>query len=143
MMSTSIAGKFPITRAEIPPRVLVIDDEPLVRWSLTAGLQLAGFDAIAIGDASDARRVAAQLPGPRVDLLDVRLWGTDPRALLEDIRRVSPQCRFLILAVAGQDVTLPPWDGIQVIRKPFDLHDVIWLVEAAVQCPAHTDRLAG
>ena len=140
MMPTCSCGRFPALRAEIPRRVLVIDDEPLVRWSLTTGLQLAGFDAIAVSDASEALAAARRLP-PDAVLLDVSLWKTDPRHLLEEIRELSPQCQFLILAVDGQAVTLPPWDDVGVIRKPFDLDAVVQRVAAAVRCP-HRAKIA-
>lgn len=72
-------------------------------------------------------------PRPLVVLLDSRLHGADPRALLHELRALSPSCRFLVLAVEGQDVSLPPWDEIRIIRKPFDLHDVVRRVRAAVR----------
>ena len=102
MIPTCDCGTFPGARAEIPPRVLVVDDEPLVCWSLTTALRLAGFDAHSAADAAEARTLARQTPLPDVVLLDVRLWDTDRRQLLAEIREPSPHCRFLILAVAGQ-----------------------------------------
>lgn len=142
MMPTCSCGKFPAEGAEISPRVLVVDNEPLVRWSLTTGLRLVGFNADSAADAAEARTLARQAPRPDVVLLDARLWDTDPRQLLDEIRQMSPQCRFMILAVAGQEVALPPWDGVTVIRKPFDLHDVVRLVQAALTCAVHGGRLA-
>jgi DNA-binding response OmpR family regulator len=112
------------------PRVLVVDNEPLIRWSLTAGLRLAGFDAVSAADAFEARTLARQHPPPDVVLLDARLWDADPRQLLEEIRGISPLCRFLILAVAGREVTLPVGANVAVIGKPFDLHDVVHVVRA-------------
>jgi len=142
MMPTCSCGEFPAAGAEISPRVLVVDNEPLVRWSLTTGLRLAGFDAEPAANAAEARTLARQSPRPDVVLLDTRLWDTDPRQLLDEIRQISPQCRFMMLAVAGQEVGLPPWDGVAVIRKPFDLHDVVRLVQAALTCAVHGGRLA-
>ena len=142
MTSTCSCGKFPPTRAKILSRVLVIDDEPLVRWALVAGLQHAGFDAVAAGTPEEARALARQAPGPDVVLFDIDLWGTDPAALLDEIRSASPHGRILILAVEGRDVALPPLDQVEVIRKPFDLHAVVRRVEAALICPAHGEKLA-
>lgn len=141
MRSTCSCGKFPATRAEILSRVLVIDDEPLVRWSLVAGLRHAGFDAVAAGTPDDAISLVGQRPTPDVVLLDHGLWGADPRRLLEDIRQSAPRSRILLLAVEGQEIALPPWDDIEVIRKPFDLHAVVDRVEAILLCPAHGARL--
>lgn len=143
MMTTCTCGEFPTAGAKYSPRVLVIDNESLVRWSLTAGLRLAGFDADSAADAAEARSLARRTPPPDVVLLDARLWDADPRQLLEEIRRMSPHCRFLILAVSGQEVALPRWDGVTVIRKPFDLHHVERLVRAALACPVHGNPMAG
>jgi two-component system, OmpR family, response regulator len=110
------------------PRVLVVDNEPLIRWSLTTGLRLAGFDAVSAADAFEVRTLARQHPSPDVVLLDARLWDADPRQLLEEIREIAPLCRFLVLSVAGREATLPAWKNVAVIRKPFDLHHVAQLV---------------
>jgi two-component system, OmpR family, response regulator len=110
------------------PRVLVVDNEPLIRWSLTTGLRLAGFDAVSAADAFEARTLARHHPSPDVVLLDAPLWDADPRQLLEEIREIAPLCRFLVLSVAGREATPPAWKNVAVIRKPFDLHHVAQLV---------------
>lgn len=138
MMPTCTCGTFPAARAQIPPRVLVIDDEALVCWSLTTALQLTGFDAHSAANASEARLLARQTP-PDIVLLDAGLWNTDPWQLVEEIRRLSPQCRFLILAVEGQAAARPPWDSCTVIRKPFDVHSVVRLM---LRC-SRAKRMAG
>ena len=135
-------GKFSLTRAKILPRVLVIDDEPLVRWSLVAGLRHAGFDAVPAGTPDEARALARLAPAADVVLFDIGLWGADPRALLEEIRSATPHGRILILAVEGRELALPPWDQVEVIRKPFDLHAVVRRVEAGLTCPRHGEKLA-
>jgi DNA-binding response OmpR family regulator len=120
--------------------VVVIDDEPLVRWSLVAGLRHAGFDAVGAASPEEARR-----PGygaPDVVLLDVQLWGRDPQHLLDEVRALSSKSRILLLAVEGQDVPLRGWNDVDVIRKPFDLNAVVRRVEAVLACPQHDVRIA-
>jgi DNA-binding response OmpR family regulator len=134
MMPTYFRGEFPAAVARSSPRVLVVDNEPLVRWSLATGLRLSGFDAGSAADAAEARGLARQGPPLDAVLLDARLWDADPRALLAEIRATAPHCRFLILAVAGQDVDLAAWDAVAMIRKPFDLHDVVHRVQTELTC---------
>ena len=129
-------GKFHDQLAKSPPLVLVIDDEPLVRWSLTAGLRAAGFDAIAAADRAQALQLAHEPRKPAVVLLDVRLWNTDPGRLLADLREALPHGHFLVLAVTGQEVPYAAFKDVDVIRKPYDLPDVVRVVEAAA-CPLH------
>jgi Response regulator containing CheY-like receiver, AAA-type ATPase, and DNA-binding domains len=135
MRPLSPCGKVPTARAKLPARVLIIDNELLVRWSLSAGLGLAGFEAVTASSGAEALTLARQPPHPDVVLLDSRLYDTDPAALLEDLRLAAPRCRFLMLTTAGQEMPTPPWDGIIVIRKPFDLAEVVRLVDAAAAPP--------
>ena len=139
MISTWSSGKIR-NGAEICPRVLVIDGEPLVRWSLVAGLRHAGFDAVSAGTREDALALAREAPQPVVVLLDIGLWGVEAGELLTAIRHGAPCCRVLLLAVEGQEV--PPLDEVNVIRKPFDLHAVVARVRAALPYSRHDAKLA-
>ena len=135
MMPSSRCGKVPTTRAKLRARVLIIDDELLVRWSLSTGLRLAGFDTVTASSSAEALTVARGVPHPDLVLLDSRLYDSDPAVLLEDLRRAAPRCRFVILTTSGQETHVPPWDGITVITKPFDLVEVVRLIGAAVAPP--------
>jgi two-component system OmpR family response regulator len=131
MLPSSQREKVPTVRAEIPARVLIIDDEPLIRWSLSAGLRVEGFDAVTAASAEEARALAGQWPSPDVVLLDLRLYDTDVCALIEDLRRAAPGCRFLVLTTSGKDAQRCGIQGVTVITKPFDLAEVVRLVHAA------------
>ena len=140
MNPTSSCGKFRGGRTEIPASIVVIDDEPLVRWSLVAGLREAGFDAVpsATLEESSGRGQRA----PDIVLVDVRLGGRDPENLMKRIRSFAPGCRILLLAVEGQEVPLSGWSDVDVIRKPFDLAAVVRRVEHALACPPHDVKMA-
>lgn len=128
MMITDSSGNIPARTGKFSARVLVVDGEPLVRWSLATGLRLAGFDAVEASGAAEARALAAQPPALDLVMLDVNLRDGSPGHLLEEIRHMLPACQFLVLAVAGQTVDGPPWDGVRVLRKPYDLDDVTRVV---------------
>jgi DNA-binding response OmpR family regulator len=139
MHSSCLCGRFPIVRAEIHGRVLVVDDEPLVRWALVAGLRHAGFDAAGAAGPEEAEKLA---PPPDLILLDVGLWGRDPLHVLEAIRSIAPLARILLLAVEGQAVPVPAWQDVDVIRKPFDLDAVVRRVGTTLACQSHGVRMA-
>ena len=139
MMPSSRCGKVPTTPAKLRTCVLIIDDELLVRWSLSTGLRLAGFHAITASSSAEALTLARQPPHPDIVLLDSRLYGTDPAGLLVDLRFAAPRCRFVILTTSRHETQAPHWDGITVITKPFDLADVVRVVGATLglpPCPA-------
>ena len=108
---------------ELPTRVLVVDREPLIRWSVCTALASAGFDAVPAATRDDARRLAALWPPPKVVLLDIDPNGQG-RELLADIAKIYPDCAFVVMStarlggLAGVHV-----DGLRVIEKPFDLDE--------------------
>ena len=114
-------------------RVLVVDDEPLVRWSLASSLAAAGHDVATAATASEALALASTLPHPDVVLIDLRPEDTIGPALFEQIRRVEPCCRFFVLTTARRRLAPAMWQGIQVIEKPFDVAAVVSLVEKACE----------
>ena len=117
-------------------RVLVIDDEPLIRWALSVGLSAAGFDAVSAANAVEARTMAGAWPPPDVLLLD--LHQADCTQLLAELKALAPSCHVLVLGTCATS-RQRQWQGCDIIAKPFDLRDVVERVEAAcVRPPARS-----
>jgi DNA-binding NtrC family response regulator len=68
----------------MPPRILIVDDEPNIRTTLARALDLEGFEAVSAEDAAAALRSVAETR-PDLVLLDLRLPDRDGLSLLEDI----------------------------------------------------------
>ncbi|MFJ7999914.1 response regulator [Streptomyces sp. NPDC096310] len=82
---------FPGPAAAVPLRVVVADDNPVVRAGLTA--LLSGRDDIqVVGEAADGRQAyeVARRTRPDVVLLDVRMPGVDGISALPHLVRISP-----------------------------------------------------
>jgi len=137
-------AKNSAAREVIPIRVLVVDDEPLIQWSVCTALAAAGFDAVAARGAEEARRCAAEWPPPKVVVLDIHPDGGGCE-LMTDIRKIYPDCRFLVMSTARRSGNAwPQTNGVQAVEKPFDLAEVVAqvvrLVDQAVQQgPLQTD----
>jgi two-component system KDP operon response regulator KdpE len=122
------AVKKSALRGQVPSRVLVVDPEPLVRWSICVALAAAGFDAESAATAEEARVAVAAGEGPRVVLLDV-LPNAQPQPLMDQIRAINPDTRFAVLTTARQgSPALQPLADVQVIEKPFDLAALVSVV---------------
>jgi DNA-binding NtrC family response regulator len=132
MVPSAARGISRSPRDKFRARVLIVDDEPLVCWSLAAGLRLAGFDAVTAVNGAEALALARLPPHPAVVLLDTRLSPGEGTALLRELRMAAPACRLLWLTTEGQNARVPAADGITVITKPFDLSDVVRIVSDAV-----------
>jgi CheY-like chemotaxis protein len=121
---------------KVPLRVLVCDEELLIRWSVGSALTAAGFDVVSASTPEEARSLAAEWPPPRVALLDMPP-DRRGRELLTDIRAVYPRCRFFLMSTARQDPSgAMPEEGIRTIEKPFDLANLVAQVADAAQEPA-------
>jgi len=78
------------------PRILIVDDEALIRKSLTRVLAGRGFESVTAGDAREA---LALLERDEVDvaLVDVKLPGMDGIELLGRIKANWPQVDVIII----------------------------------------------
>jgi two-component system response regulator MprA len=133
MIAVAAPVKNPIPPEGVRRRVLVVDDEPLIRWALSVGLSAAGFEAVAAANAAEARAAARSWPPPDVLLLD--LHQRDCSQLLADLRAIAPRCHVLVLGTCchgGHE----RWEGLEVIPKPFDLRDIVNRVGAVSRPPA-------
>jgi len=133
MMPLPASGILHAGAGKSRARVLIVDDEPLVRWSLEAALRAAGFDPVTASGGAEAVALAGTGPRPAVALIDLELYGTDVLALAGRIRALAPGCRVLGLTTSGPDLARhTAWPAVTFIRKPYDLADVVRLVEREV-----------
>jgi len=113
------------------PQVLVVDDEGLIRWSLSESLTDAGY---AVAEASDGASALAQLSdGRKFDaiVLDYRLPDSNDLHLLETIRGLQPQAAIVMMTAFGTpEVTSGALrlGAYRVVAKPFDVHEMVNLV---------------
>jgi len=108
--------------------VLVVDPEPLTRWSICVALSAAGFDADSAATTEEAHEMLALGDSPRVVLLDVHP-DRQPQPLIDQIRAGSPASRFLVMSTARQTTeSLRQLGDVQVVEKPFDLAKLVSVV---------------
>ena len=82
--------------------ILVVDDEPLIRWSLSETLADAGHRIVEAGDGCSAVDAVTTTRRPfDVVLLDFRLPDSDDLSLLSRIRRLAPQSRIIVMTAFG------------------------------------------
>jgi len=111
-----------------PPRVLIVDAEPLVRWALREALTSAGFEAIEM----DADPPFALVDDVDVLMLDATLAGTGALRVLEHVRARNPRCAVVLLT-SFDAVGLARLTGgsalWRAVQKPFDLPAVVGVVQ--------------
>jgi DNA-binding NtrC family response regulator len=126
---------FPVT-AKNPPmlRVLVVDDEPLIRWSLAETLSEMGHVVVEAGDGVSAIRALDEGAPFDAVVLDYRLPDSNDLNLLATIRRLAPQAAVIMMTAFGTpEVTSGAikLGAYRVVPKPFEMHDMAELVTQA------------
>jgi DNA-binding NtrC family response regulator len=125
-----------MSRGKVPvPVVLVIDDEVLIRWSLSESLIESGYPVQAAANGAEARLALEACTGqPLVVLLDLRLPDVRDLSLLHEIRAVRPDAPVIILTAHGtaEDAAAALSAGVfRFVHKPFDVPEIVRLVGEA------------
>ena len=116
-------------------RVLVVEDEFLIRWSITETLAHAGHTVIEAAHGATAV-MALKNDTERIDavVLDYRLPDSDDLTLLSTVRRLSPASAVVLMTAFGTpEVVKGALDlGVyHVLHKPFEMHDLESLLREA------------
>jgi DNA-binding NtrC family response regulator len=116
-------------------RVLVVEDEALIRWSIVETLAHGGHTVVEATDAEGAVKVMADATEPiDVVLLDFRLPDSHDLGLLTTIRRMMPGSAVVLMTAYGTpEIREGALDlGVfRVMSKPFDMHGLESLVQEA------------
>jgi len=112
-------------------RVLVVDDEALIRWSLTQTLEDRGFEVQQASSASDALERAGTDESFNVVLLDFRLPDSNDLRLLARMRQLLPGAAVILMtAYSTPEMAQGALDlgAISVVSKPFEMKEIAKLV---------------
>lgn len=117
-------------------RILVVDDEALIRWSLCELLRTQGHSAVEAASAGDARAALTDDMPFDVVLLDYRLPDSNDLNLLAEIRRRMPTSAVVLMTAFGSSEVVHgalQLGAHRVVDKPFDMRDVESMVLNAYQ----------
>lgn len=91
-------------RTNAPIRILIVDDHPMIRDGIAALLQRQP-DMEAVAEAADGHDAIAKFKtlAPDVTLMDVQMPGMGGVEAIEEIRRLSPDARVLVLTTYPGD----------------------------------------
>jgi len=117
-------------------RILVVDDELLIRWSLGEALTAAGYAVVEGRDAAEARQAIRDRDHqPDLVVLDYRLPDSNDLGLLTTIRNEAPTVPVILMTAYGTaEVEKGALDlgAYRVVSKPFEVHDMASLVTEAL-----------
>lgn len=124
-------GNFADDADLFPRHVLVVDDEPLIRWSVSETLSDLGYDVEQASDAAAALRTVTTAARPfEVVVLDLRLPDMTDLSLLGTLRQLLPDAVLVLMTAFGTaEIIDGAWAlGATVLNKPFELDELKRLV---------------
>ena len=115
-------------------RILVVDDEKLIRWSLEKNLRESGYD---VETAESGKKAISIIQSEIIDmvLLDIRLpemSGVDVLRQIKEQNRDMPVVMITADDTVETAITCMKTGAYDYILKPFDLEEVIVLVEKSL-----------
>ncbi|MBI4640009.1 MAG: sigma-54-dependent Fis family transcriptional regulator, partial [Candidatus Tectomicrobia bacterium] len=116
-------------------RVLVVDDEFLVRWSLKEDLSNRGYEVMEAETGEEALKKIRRDP-PDLTLLDIRLPGMDGLKVLQEIKAFNGEVIIIMMTAFGEVETAVKsmkLGAYDYISKPFNLDEVAQIVKKALE----------
>ena len=122
-------------------RILVVDDEYLIRWSLQQELAKEGYEVTTAEDGESALRLARE-SSPDLVLLDIQLPGMGGIEVLQKIKASDPEIVVIMITAYGMvdtAVAAMKAGAFDYLNKPFNLEGV----KLSIRKGLETSRLRG
>jgi len=116
-------------------KILVVDDEHLIRWSLEQNLKKQGYEVSSAGNGEDALRMVRE-DQPELVLLDIQLPGINGLEVLERIKDIDEEIVVIMVTAHGgleTAVNAMRLGAYDYINKPFNLDEMAIVIKKALE----------
>jgi DNA-binding NtrC family response regulator len=116
-------------------RILVVDDEHLIRWSLEQNLKKQGYEVVTAGNGEDALRLVRE-EQPDLVLLDIQLPGITGLEVLERVKEIDEEIIVIMVTAHGgleTAVNAMRLGAYDYINKPFNLDEMAIVIKKALE----------
>ncbi|NOY46096.1 MAG: sigma-54-dependent Fis family transcriptional regulator [Deltaproteobacteria bacterium] len=126
------------------PKILIVDDEYLIRWSLSENLQKEGYRCVTSETGEEALELF-RTESPDLVLLDIKLPGIDGIQVLQQIKETDPDTPVLMITATTQvevAVKAMKLGAYDYVSKPFDLTEIQTKVRHALETTQLREEVA-
>jgi two-component system KDP operon response regulator KdpE len=116
-------------------KLLIVDDEPSIRWALHQTLQAMGFQ---VSEATSGEQAIALVRTVRYDavLLDIAMPGMSGVQACQEIRKLMPLLSILMLTVRDTEedkIEALDAGADDYVTKPFNIRELAARIRAAIR----------
>lgn len=107
-------------------KVMIVDDEAIIRKSLCAGLKDSGYDVTTAADREEALRQMVDFR-PHIILTDMRLGDDNGIALIPELKALDSDAEIIVMTAFSDiksAVSAIKSGAFDYINKPFDLDQI-------------------
>jgi two-component system, NtrC family, response regulator AtoC len=126
-------------------KILVVDDEHLIRWSLEQNLKKQGYEVMTAGSGEDALKLVREEP-PDLILLDIQLPGISGLEVLEKVKEIDDDIVVIMVTAQGgleTAVNAMRMGAYDYINKPFNLDEMAIVIRKALETSSLRREVAG
>jgi diguanylate cyclase (GGDEF)-like protein len=121
----------------LPPKVLIVDDDPDIRTFVEVSLSLAGFDTVEAGDGEQAIEQAIAT-APDIVVMDVMMPRLDGFEALRRLRADGRVSHIPVILLTAKTQTLDKLEGFEAgaddyLTKPFDPSELVARLQATLR----------
>lgn len=116
-------------------KILVVDDEQLIRWSLEQSLKKQGYEVSTAASGEEALKVLRE-EAPDLMLLDIQLPGMNGMDVLEKVKELEEEVIVIMLTALGvleTAVKAMRLGAYDYINKPFNLDELAIVIKKALE----------
>ena len=84
----------------MPPKILLVDDDPLIHMLYRGHLEKAGYEMVAAHDGSEAVEIAA-LEQPSLIVMDIMMERMNGLAALRQLKKSQRTVAIPVLVITG------------------------------------------
>ena len=122
------------------PRILVIDDEPLIRSTVVTMLTREGFSVEEASDGAAGIAMVHKNP-PDVVITDIFMPNRDGIEVVMELKRSCPRTKIIVMTGGGQRhmmeiaSTAKSLGGDHILHKPFERESLLAAMNAVLGTP--------
>lgn len=124
-----------MSKAESPPKILLVDDEAAITANLGPFLQRAGYTVAIASDGVEAMEQVESFT-PQAIILDVMMPRLDGRAVLRQLRQAGNWTPIILLTQVGDasERAMALEEGADdYLNKPFDPQELVARIRAVLR----------